>query len=241
MRISEYSRTSAKDGNKHNIRANAVLTSTEGISITFHSDKTAKGKDPMKHQFIAWKRLPSLAKQALRDYNKLRPKPAYNYFCREDGAELTRSYVMNLLETCLLMTNYRNLHLTPHSFRLGAASNDRLQGVNMHEIEDRGCWGPKSKAIEAYTRQDLVVLDPNTLWEQRPVYRKYWPHQRLVFISKSVVEKSFQDKHPFHSMLEEWYPEIITAYGSDIPTIFRTKMPKIECRKYERTKLPVNF
>ena len=148
---------------------------------------------------------------------------------------------MNLLETCLLMTNYRNLHLTPHSFRLGAASNDRLQGVNLREIEDRGRWGPKSKAIEAYTRQDLVVLDPDTLWEQRPVYRKYWPHQRLVFISKSVVEKSFQDKHPFRSMLEEWYPEIITAYDSDIPTVFPDQDAQDRMREIRENKTSGKF
>ena len=220
MRVSEYSRTSAKEGNKHNIRSNAVLTSTAGISITFHSDKTSRGSNPMKHRFIAWKRLPKLAKQAFTDYKALRPKQAYNFFCREDGAELTRSYVLNLLETCLLLTDYRNMSVSPHCFRLGAASHDRLQGVPMREIEDRGRWGPKSKAIEAYTHQDLVVLHPSTLWEERPVYRKYWPHQRLVFITKSVVEKHHDGTHPFRDMLEKWYPELIEAFGSDIPTVF---------------------
>ena len=220
MRVSEYSRTSGKNGNKHNIRSNAVLTSTAGISITFHSDKTSKSSDPMKHRFISWKRLPHLAKQAFKEYNKLRPRQAKNFFCREDGAELTRSYVLNLLDACLLLSDYRNLTVTPHSFRLGAASEDRLRGVNMREIEDRGRWGPKSKAVEAYTRQDLVVLDPGQLWAERPTYRRFWTHQRLVFISTHIIEAGHEGLHPFRKMLESQYPELITAYGDEIPTEF---------------------
>ena len=220
MRVSEYSRTSGKNGNKHNIRSNAVLTSTAGISITFHSDKTSKSSDPIKHRFVSWKRLPHLAKQAFKDYNRLRPRLAKNFFCREDGAELTRSYFLNLLDACWLMTRYRNLTVTPHSFRLGAASEDRLRGVDMREIEDRGRWGPKSKAIQAYTRQDLVVLDPDKLLEERPVYRRFWTHQRLVFISTHIVELSHDGQHPFRKMLESWYPELIKAYGEEIPSKF---------------------
>ena len=37
----------------------------------------------------------------------------------------------------------------PTLFPPRALSHDRIQGVNMREIEDRAHWGPKSKAIKA--------------------------------------------------------------------------------------------
>ena len=83
---------------------------------------------------------------------------------------------MNLLEMCLLMTDYCDLHVTPHCFHLGKASHNCLCGVNMTEIEDRGQWDHKSKAIEAYTRPDIVVLTPQSLWEDLSKYRKPWTH-----------------------------------------------------------------
>ena len=164
----------------------------------------------MRHQFVPWRELPSLSRKAFQDYDRLRPKQAYNYFCREDGIELTRSYVMNLLEMCLLLTDYRDLHVTPHCFRLGKASYDRLKGVNMREIEDRGRWGHKSKAIEAYTRPDIVVLTPQCLWEDLPKYRKQWTHQRLAFMANNTVEKASKlDVHPFHVMLSKFYLDMM--------------------------------
>ena len=53
MRVSEYSRTSDKDGNKHNLKADALITSPAGLSITFQSDKTSKSSDPYKHTFVS--------------------------------------------------------------------------------------------------------------------------------------------------------------------------------------------
>ena len=217
MRISEYSRTSGKNGNQHNLRNKSLLSSPAGLSFHFHSDKTSKGSLPMRHRFVPWRELPSLSRKAFQDYDRLRPKQAYNYFCREDGIELTRSYVMNLLETCLLLMDYRDLHVTPHCFRLGKASYDRLKGVNMREIEDRGRWGHKSKAIEAYTRPDIVVSTPQCLWEDLPKYRKQWTHQRLAFMANNTVEKASKlVVHPFHEMLSKFYPDLMN-YPERLP------------------------
>ena len=221
MRISEYSRTSAKSGNQHNIRRNALVTSSSGISLTFHSDKTSHANDPMKHRFIPWRRLPRRARRVFRQYDILRPKLAYNYFCREDGVKLTRSYVVNLLDACLMLTTYRNLSITPHSFRLGAASHDRARGLSITEVEDRGRWKPKSKAMEAYMRPDVVVLDPEDIFDRMPHYRRFWTHQRLVFIARYVVEKgSDLSQHPFDQVMHDYYPEIFIQHGHQMPQVY---------------------
>ena len=216
MRISEYSRTSGKHGNKHNLRGFGLLTSPAGLSFNFHSDKTSRSSQN-KHRFVSWRGLPKFARAAFADYNRLRPRQAYNYFCREDGIELTRSYVLNLLDSCLLLTSYKHLHVTPHCFRLGAASHDRLIGLNMRDIEDKGRWGPKSKAIEAYTRPDIVVLTPSTLWNDLPKYRRYWTPQRLAFLAKCLVEKPSEvNPHPFGAVLEKHFPDL-KEYDDELP------------------------
>ena len=216
MRISEYSRTSGKHGNRHNLRGFGLLTSPAGLSFNFHSDKTSRSSQN-KHRFVSWRGLPKFARQAFADYNRLRPRQAYNYFCREDGIELTRSYVLNLLDSCLLLTSYKHLHVTPHCFRLGAASHDRLIGLNMRDIEDKGRWGTKSKAIEAYTRPDIVVLTPSTLWNDLPKYRRYWTPQRLAFLAKCLVEKPSEvNPHPFGAVLEVHFPEL-KQYDEELP------------------------
>ena len=83
MRICEYSRTS--EGNQHNIRANAVLTSDLGVRIAFHSDKTSKGSHPIQHRFVEWHQLPQGARKIIESYKATRPISAYNFFCRYDG------------------------------------------------------------------------------------------------------------------------------------------------------------
>ena len=113
MRVSEYSKTSAKDGNKHNLKEDTLITLPTGLSITFRSDKTSKATDPYKYRFVSWKSLPSGARQAFQQYDKLRPKKAINHFCRKDEVELTRNTVPNLLDTCLLLTSFSQLTMTP--------------------------------------------------------------------------------------------------------------------------------
>lgn len=209
MRVSEYSRTSVKDGNKHNLKEDALITSPAGLSITFRSDKTSKSSEPYKHRFIPWSNLPPGARQAFKEYDRLRPRKAINYFCREDGVELTRSTVLNLLETSILLTPFKLLNVTPHCFRLGAASHDRLHGMSIVDILVKGRWKPQSKAIEAYTRPDMVVLEPQDLLDRLPKYRKVWRFQRLNFLSRNMVEVgSDLATHPFQQVLDDCFPSL---------------------------------
>ena len=71
MQISEYSRTSGKNGNQYNLRNKSLLTSPAGLSFHFHSDKTSKGSLPMRHQFVPWRELLSLSRKAFQDYDRL--------------------------------------------------------------------------------------------------------------------------------------------------------------------------
>ena len=240
MWVSEYSRTSGKDGNKHNLKEDALITSPAGLSITFRSDKTSKASDPYKHRFVSWKSLPSGARQAFQQYDKLRSKKTINYFCREDGVELTRNSVLNLLDTCLLLTSFSQLTVTPHCFRLGAASHDRLHGLSITDILIKGRWKPQSKAIEAYTRPDMVVLKPEDLYNQLPKYHRAWSHQKLCFLARCIVEIPAKDEvHPFQAALDKNFPEI-RFYKDKLPEHYPHEFSlqrQAELQENRRTKV----
>ena len=102
----------------------------------------------------------------MSDYERSCPAGARNFFCREDGLELDCNAVLNLLEPCLLMSDWRFLSMTLHAFCLGAASHARAIGVNISEIYFIGRWTDRSKTVEAYTRPDIVVLPPQAIFNQ---------------------------------------------------------------------------
>ena len=188
-----------------------------GLSITFRSDKTSKATDPYKYRFVSWKSLPSGARQAFQQYDKLRPKKAINYFCREDEVELTRNTVPNLLDTCLLLTSFSQLTMTPHCFRLEAASHNRLKGLSIVEILEKGCWRPQCKAIEAYTRPDMVVLQPEDLYTHLPKYKRAWSHQKICFLARCMVENPSKEQIlPFQAAIDAKFSEL-RFYKDRIP------------------------
>ena len=123
--------------------------------------------------------------------------------------ELTRNSVLNLLNACLLLTSFSLLTVTPHCFRLGAVSHNRLQGLSIADILVKGRWKPQSKAIEAYTRPDMVVLQPEDLYNRLPKYRRAWSHQKLCFLARCIVEiPSKEEVHPFQAALDKQFPEL---------------------------------
>ena len=120
MRVGEYTQTQAKTS--HNIRHDAISLERAGIEVEFYSDKTAGLDGVVKHRFIPWSLLPKGAKVILHEYDSIRPVEAPTYFCQIDGRPLTRKRFVDWLETCLLQTEYRRLHVVPHSLRLGGTS-----------------------------------------------------------------------------------------------------------------------
>ena len=216
LRISEYSRT--KEGNQHNLHRNAIITSADGLSIKFLTDKTTKESDPIKHRLIRWWVLPWGSEDLMKDYERSCPAGAHNFFCTEDGLELDRNAVLNLLEPCLLLSDWRFLSVTPHAFRLGAASHARAIGINISEIYYIGRWTDRSKAIEAYTRPDIVVLSPQAIYNQLPHYRRDWSPARILFIARHVVESPGNENHPYKLMVNQFFPEL--SAHPDMPAWF---------------------
>ena len=98
--------------------------------------------------------------------------------------------------------------MTPHAFRLGAASHTRAIGVNISEIYYIGLWTDQSKAIEAYTRPDIVVLSPQAIFNQLPHYRRDWSPARILFIVRHIVESPGNASHPYRLMVDLHFPKL---------------------------------
>ena len=125
----------------------------------------------MNHRFIDWKGLPPLCQTVLEAYDEARLKGAPSFICKEDGRPLLRNDMLDLYDICLLHTSWRHLYLVPHAFRLGGATNARLEGKAIEEILFQGRWNQGSSVLEVYTRVDMAVLSPQVLYEKKPKHR----------------------------------------------------------------------
>ena len=205
MRISEYSQTRSKSTRRmgsHNIRSNSIRTSSIGVSIVFHSDKTATFAQAVKHCTVKWECLPDIARAAIEEYISLRPQGAGTFFCNYEGSELRRHDVLNLLHMCLLGSDWRHLNITPHSFRQGYALEALLVGESISEIRNQARWTESSKAFEAYARSNLISLDPVEILQIDDKYRKSWTTERIKHLMQYIVEAPREAKsHPFMIML----------------------------------------
>ena len=174
MRISEFSRTTAKNNifePSHNITGNSVFTSNIGISACFDSDKTSKFDSAIRHRTVKWYKLPDFTRPVVEMYISLRPK-ANHFFCMRDGQELSRGNVLNILDACLLLTDYAHLKVTPHSFRQGMCSEDALAESDPNRIRFVARWSNKSDGSEPYMRSDLVGITLIEIWKRNEKYHR---------------------------------------------------------------------
>ena len=124
----------------------------------------------------------------MEEYRDARPREARYYFVHEDGQPLDYTEFVDLLQTCLLHTSYRMLHVGPHGLRIGGASLARLAGVNILQVRYLGRWTSTSNTIDHYTRTAFVSMPPERIYEEVKRYRKIWQYPRLAFLARNVVQ-----------------------------------------------------
>jgi hypothetical protein len=87
---------------------------------------------------------------ALKKLLALRPLTGHSLFCHKDGRPLTRYQFSAVLKKVLLSCGITSPHFASHSFRIGACTTARLQGVPEHIIQQWGRW--KSSCYQRYIR-----------------------------------------------------------------------------------------
>ena len=100
----------------YNLKSSCIRIADSDFSAAFESDKTSMKGNPVKHCTILWEDLPPGAKAIIENYDNSHPDSTW-FFCKNDKWTLTRNEALNLLDLCLLQTNWRHLKITPHSFR----------------------------------------------------------------------------------------------------------------------------
>ena len=218
MRVSEYT-SARKDRNDHNIVHDAFHILDEGFGVSFWSDKTSHLDPTPKHRTIPWGFLPDFARSLMEEYRDARPREARYYFVHEDGQPLDYTEFVDLLQTCLLHTSYRMLHVGPHGLRIGGASSARLAGVNILQVRYLGRWTSTSNTIDHYTRTAFVSMPPDRIYEEVKRYRKVWQYPRLAFLARNVVQTGSpsQGVHPHEMMLKEHFPVFYTRCSALLP------------------------
>ena len=156
----------------------------------------------------------------MQEYDELRPKGASTFFCREDGRPLRRCDVVDIIDVCLIMTDWCKINITPHCFRVGKASYDTLMGKS-RDIRFEGRWGEDSKAFEAYSKPNLVCLSPKILYNDFSQFRKKWRPARIQFLARCIVETTgSRDEHPFQAVVERNFPNVLILYENSWPQEF---------------------
>ena len=192
------------------------------LSCVFQSDKTYRYSRVIKHRSIDWKLLPPHAKVIMDAYMDSRPAEATFFFCTEDGRPLYRSDFINMLDTCLLQTDWANIKITPHAFRQGRICQESLTGQTpLDRLIYDGRWRKDSDAIEHYTRTDYCALLPSQIWKDFPEARRKWSAARLAFLSEYIVEsEGAKENHPHIKAMRQHCPVQYAKIAAALPAEF---------------------
>ena len=231
LRVSEYSKNRYPHEKNHNLLPDSVYITSEGTGFEFKSDKTTTSASPVQHRFCPWGKLPPEAKEIMEEYMAARPKNlAEHFFCWEYSEQLTYSDVQNMIDTCLLHTEYSNIYITSHCFRSSRASMMTLDGTNYIDCARQGCWKLNSTAMESYTKRGLAMMTEPELLNKSEKYRKKWTQAHLKYITRYLIQtEGLRDSHDhFEVLMDHMFGYAIAATGPEKPsTTMEDCLPQI--------------
>ena len=124
--------------------------------------------------------------------------------------------MVDALDLWVLHSPFWRMKYVSHAFRIGGASQARLAGVNILQIQNQGRWGKNSKAVEHYTRQQFLRMTPDQLYAHTK-YRRNWTAAKLRYLTKRVVQTPGDRSHKHHRMLQDNFPDFVRAEGASLP------------------------
>lgn len=142
LRLGEYT------DSRHNLSWRDVIVMDRAIKLRFNSFKFSRGQ-------VAEILLPAINShlcpvEAMLRYGGLRPKHARFCFVDDLGQPLKASVVRQKLQAVTEVLGLPKGYLTPHSFRIGAATAAAAAGVSEERIMRMGRWS--SAAFRRYIR-----------------------------------------------------------------------------------------
>ena len=149
LRISEVT------ASQHNLSFQQFALSRVSADLTFRSFKHS-GTRPFTLSIPACPSSPTCPVGCLSSFFLVRgsvPGPA---FCLEGGKVVEASVFRDILSKAKSAANLGDMHITAHSFRIGAATFAASHGYTATQIQAMGRW--KSTAFEQYIRIPSIKL-----------------------------------------------------------------------------------
>jgi len=149
LRISEVT------ASPHNVLLHQFALSAGSVDITFLSFKHHKGH-PITISLPATHTATACPVKLITQYFLLRGNEPGPAFCLENGRALEPSLFRNTLTAVSRAAGLNSLHLTSHSFRIGAATFAASRGYSSQQIQAMGRW--KSDAFKRYIRIPSISM-----------------------------------------------------------------------------------
>ncbi|KAI8515695.1 hypothetical protein Bbelb_065080 [Branchiostoma belcheri] len=164
--------------------------------VTFKTYKHSKASNPSTISILAQPDSRYCPVGNIRQYLQLRGGGPGYLFLAQNASPVTSDYFAKVLHACVIQTNLDPHRYTPHSFRIGAATQAALQGVPDTTIRRLGRWS--SDAFRKYLQRqhDREGMDDDESYldkvstrvrEERPIEL----HVRPRGGSNFVVELTF--------------------------------------------------
>ena len=146
-------------GAQHNITYHQAVCTREAIALTFISFKHHSGQ-PFTLHIGKSPVVVACPVRLLAAYVKVRGSSPGPLFCDGANNPISPGRFRAVLRTALAHANLSTLHITPHSFRIGAATYAATKGMSAQQIQAMGRW--QSSAFQKYVRISSISL-PSTM------------------------------------------------------------------------------
>ena len=138
----------------HNLQYSNLSLTTNALSLTFTSFKHSLGH-PVTITLQA-SASPACPVRLIHSYLTLRGHSPGPLFMSHNRSPLNASYFRSFLKSSLALAGLSSLRITPHSFRIGAATYAASMGFTSEQIKTLGRW--RSAAFKKYIRIQAITL-----------------------------------------------------------------------------------
>ena len=139
----------------HNIQFNQVALESSSVAITFSSFKHHQGP-PITLSIQASASENCCLVKLLKSYLTKRGSTPGPLFCFPGNLPIQPARFRSLLSYAIARANLASLYITPHSFRIGAATFATTQGLSSSQIQAMGRW--RSNAFQKLLRIATITV-----------------------------------------------------------------------------------
>ena len=154
--FSAFLRIGEVTSSQHNLPFHQIELSDVAITITFYSYKHHTSSQPFRLTLPIAPGASACPVRRITHYIALRGTRQGPLFCDRDNSPVLPSVFREVLANVSRQAGVHRLHITPHSFRIGAATFAATQGYSSQQIQAMGRW--KSTAFQKYVRVSSIQL-----------------------------------------------------------------------------------